>query len=199
MTEVEYLVPLEDYLKAGLHIGTKFRTKYMEKFIYKVRPDGLSVLNVEQINERLKLAAKMLAQYNPKDIIIVCRRENGWKAVKKFSELTGIRSFIGRYPPGVLTNANLEDFVEAKLILVADPIPDKNAISDAAKLGIPVIALCDSNNDSKDIDLVVPCNNKGKKSLAIIFMVLAKEFLKNTGVIKSDKEFSGKIEDFTAE
>ncbi len=199
MTEVEYLVPLEDYLKAGLHIGTKFRTKYMEKFIYKVRPDGLSVLNVEQINERLKLAAKMLAQYDPKDIIIVCRRENGWKAVKKFSELTGIRSFIGRYPPGVLTNANLEDFVEAKLILVADPIPDKNAISDAAKLGIPVIALCDSNNDSKDIDLVVPCNNKGKKSLAIIFMVLAKEFLKNTDVIKSDKEFSGKIEDFTAE
>jgi small subunit ribosomal protein S2 len=199
MTEVEYLVPLEDYLKAGLHIGTKFRTKYMDKFIYKVRPDGLSVLNVEQINDRLKLAAQVLAQFDPKDIIIVCRRENGWKAVKKFAELTGIRCFIGRYPPGILTNANLEDFVEAKLILVADPIPDKNAINDAAKLGIPVIALCDSNNDCKDIDLVVPSNNKGKKSLAIIFMVLAKEFLKNTDIIKSDKEFSGKIEDFTAE
>lgn len=199
MTETEYLVPLEDYLKAGLHIGTKFRTKYMEKFIYKVRPDGLSVLNVEQINNRLKLAAQMLAQYEPKDIIIVCRRENGWKAVKKFSELTGIRCFVGRYPPGILTNANLEDFVEAKLILVADPIPDKNSIHDAAKLGIPVIALCDSNNDCKDIDLVVPCNNKGKKSLAIVFMVLAKEFLKNSGIIKSDKDFSGKIEDFTAE
>jgi len=199
MTETEYLVPLEDYLKAGLHIGTKFRTKYMEKFIYKVRPDGLSVLNVEQINNRLKLAAQMLAQYNPKEIIIVCRRENGWKAVKKFAELTGIRCFVGRYPPGILTNANLEDFVEAKLILVADPIPDKNAIHDAAILGIPVIALCDSNNDCKDIDLVVPCNNKGKKSLAIIFMVLAKEFLKNSGIIKSDKYFTGKIEDFTAE
>jgi len=199
MTEVEYLVPLEDYLKAGLHIGTKFRTKYMEKFIYKVRPDGLSVLNVEQINDRLKLAGQLLAQFEAKDIVIVCRRENGWKAVKKFSEMTGIRCFIGRYPPGVLTNANLEDFVEAKLILVADPIPDKNAINDAAKLGIPVIALCDSNNDSKGIELVVPCNNKGKKSLGIVFMVLAKEFLKNTGVIKSDAEFTGKIDDFAAE
>ena len=199
MTEEQFLVPLEDYLKAGLHIGTKFRTKYMAKFIYKVRPDGLSVFNVEQINERLKLAAQMLSAYDPKDILIVCRRENGWKAVNKFSEITGIKSFIGRYPPGILTNANLEDFVEAKVILVTDPWPDKNAITDAAKLGIPVIALCDTNNDSRNIDLVVPCNNKGKKSLAIIFYVLAKEYMKNRKLIKSDKDFKAKIDDFTAE
>ncbi len=199
MAEVEYLVPLEDYLKAGIHIGTKFRTKHMDKFVYKVRPDGLSVLNVEQINERLKLAGKLLSDYNPEDVLIVCRRENGWKAVKKFAELTGVKVFIGRYPPGVLTNANLEDFVEAKLVLAADPIPDKNVISDASKLGIPVIALCDSNNECKNIDLVVPCNNKGKKSLAVIFYILAKEFLKNKGIIKSDKDFKSSIEEFTAE
>jgi small subunit ribosomal protein S2 len=199
MAEDQNLVPLEDYLKAGIHIGTKFRTKHMEKFVYKVRPDGLSVLNVEQINNRLKLAGKLLADYDPNDIIIVCRRENGWKAVKKFAEIIGVRSFIGRYPPGILTNANLEDFVEAKLILAADPIPDKNVINDASKLGIPVIALCDSNNDAKNIDLVIPCNNKGKKSLAVIFFVLAREFLKNKEIIKSDKDFTATIEDFTAE
>ena len=199
MTEEQFLVPLDDYLKAGLHIGTKFRTKYMAKFIYKVRPDGLSVFNVEQINERLKLAGQMLSAYEPKDIIIVCRRENGWKAVNKFSEVTGIKSFIGRYPPGILTNANLENFVEGKIILVTDPWPDKNAINDAAKLGVPIIALCDTNNDSRNIDLVVPCNNKGKKSLAIIFYVLAKEYMKNRKLIKSDKDFKAKIDDFTAE
>ena len=199
MTEDQFLVPLEDYLKAGLHIGTKFRTKYMEKFIYKIRPDGLSVFNVEQINERLTLASNLLAQYDPENIIIVCRRENGWKAVKKFSEVTGVKSFIGRYPPGILTNSELEDFVEAKLILVADPWPDKNAINDAAKLGIPVIALCDTNNDTKNIDLVVPCNNKGKKSLAIIFYVFAKEYLKGRDLIKIDKDFKYSIDDFSAE
>jgi small subunit ribosomal protein S2 len=199
MAEVQYLVPLEDYLKAGIHIGTKFRTKHMEKFVYKVRPDGLSVLNVEQINNRLKLAGKLLADYDPNDILIVCRRENGWKSVKKFAELTGAKLFIGRYPPGILTNANLEDFVEAKLVLAVDPIPDKNVVMDAAKLGIPVIALCDSNNEPKNIDLVVPCNNKGKKSLAVIFYILAKEYLKNKGIIKSDKDFKSTIEDFTAE
>ena len=49
-------------LKAGIHIGTKFRTKYMDKFIYKTRPDGLSVLNLQKIDERLRLAANFLVQ-----------------------------------------------------------------------------------------------------------------------------------------
>lgn len=199
MSEEQFLMPLEEYLKAGLHIGTKFRNKYMAKFIYKVRPDGLSVLNIEQINQRLDMAANIMSKFDPKDIIVACRRENGWKAVKLFSEVTGIRGFMGRYPPGILTNADLENFMEAKLIIVADPWPDKNAVLDAAKLGIPVIALCDTNNDSKNLDLIVPCNNKGKKSLGIIFMVLAKEYLKRRGIIKSDADFKLTVDDFAAE
>lgn len=199
MSDEQFLMPLEEYLKAGLHIGTKFRNKYMAKFIYKVRPDGLSVLNIEQINNRLDMAANIMSNFDPKDIIVVCRRENGWKAVKVFSDVTGIRQFIGRYPPGILTNADLENFMEAKLIIVTDPWPDKNAVLDAAKLGIPVIALCDTNNDSRNLDLIIPCNNKGKKSLAIIFMVLAKEYMKRRGIIKSDSDFKLNVDDFTAE
>ncbi len=199
MAEDQLLVELDDYLKAGIHIGTKFRTKFMSKFIYKVRSDSLSVLNVEQINERIKNAISVLSQYEPKDILVVCRRENGWKPTKLFSKLTGIRVITGRYPPGLLTNADLEDFIEAKLILVSDPWPDKNAVEDAAKLGIPVIAFCDTNNECANIDLVVPCNNKGKKSLAILFWVLAKEYMKNKGLIKTSKDFKYSIDDFTAE
>ena len=155
-----FLVPLDEYLKVGLHIGTKFRTKYMEPFIYKIRPDGLAVLNVQKINERIEIAAKFLSQYKPEDILIVGRRENGWKAIKLFSQLTGIRAFAGRYPPGILTNTNLDNFIEAKIVLVTDPWPDKNVVRDAVKVGLPVIALCDTNNESNYIDLVVPCNNK---------------------------------------
>ena len=199
MAEEQLLVELDDYLKAGIHIGTKLRTKFMKKFIYKVRPEGLSVLNVEQINSRLKNAISFLSQYEPEDILVVCRRENGWKPAKLFSKLTGIRVITGRYPPGLLTNADLEDFEEAKLMVVSDPWPDKNAVGDAAKLGIPVIAMCDSNNECQDVDLVVPCNNKGKKSLAIMFWIFAKEFMKNKKMIKSDKDFKYSIDDFTAE
>ncbi len=197
--EHQFLVPLDEYLKVGLHIGTKFRTKYMDPFIYKVRPDGLAVMNVQKIDERIGFAARFLSQYNPEDILIVCRRENGYKAVRMLNKLTGIKVFVGRYPPGILTNPDLEDFTEAKIILVTDPWPDKNAIRDAVRVGIPVIALCDTNNEANFIDLVVPCNNKGKKSLALFFWILAKEFLKAKGQIKQDNELGYSVDDFSPE
>ena len=89
----ESLIPLDNYLKVGIHIGTKFRTKYMAPFIYKTRPDGLVVLNVQDIDKRIRLAANLLSQYNPESILIVCRRENGWKSVNLFSKITGIKVF----------------------------------------------------------------------------------------------------------
>jgi len=193
------LVSTDQYLKAGIHIGTKFRTKYMEKFIYKTRPDGLSVLNLQQIDERIKICANFLSQYAPEDIIVVSRRENGWKSIRMLSKITGIRVFAGRYPPGILTNPNLDKFIEAKIVLVTDSWPDRNVISDAMKIGIPVIALCDTNNQSNNIDLVVPCNNKGKKSLGLFFWILAKEYMKKRGIIKNDSEFKATVEDFTEE
>jgi small subunit ribosomal protein S2 len=199
MTEQKLLVELEDYLKSGLHIGNKFRTKFMSNFIYKVRPDGLSILNVEAIDERLRLAVKMISQYEPKDIVVICRRENGFKPVKQFSKLTGIDMITGRYRPGRLTNVELEDFTEKKLIIVCDPIPDKNAVRDASKLGIVVVGLCDSNNECKNIDLVVACNNKGKKSLGLVFYILAREFLLEKKLIKSEKDFKYSLEDFAEE
>jgi len=105
--------------------------------------------------------------------------------------------FAGRYPPGILTNSDLENFIEVKVIFVTDPWPDRNAIKDALNIGIPVIALCDTNNQSNNIDLVLPCNNKGKKSLGLLFYILAKEYMKKRGLIKEDKEFKASIEDFT--
>jgi small subunit ribosomal protein S2 len=166
----------------------------MEPFIYKARPDGLLVLNVQEINVRLKLLTNFLSQYKPEDIIIAARRENSWYAANKFSELTGVRIYTGRYPPGMLTNMNLEIFVEAKLIFVVDPWIDKNAVKDASKIGIPVVALCDTNNDALNVDLVVPCNNKGKKSLGLIFYIMAREYMKSM-----KKDFDSKIEDFIEE
>lgn len=197
--EESLLAPTDQYLKAGIHIGTKFRTKYMEKFIYKTRSDGLSVLNLQKIDERIRICANFLAQYAPEEIIIVSRRENGWKSIKMLSKLTGIRVFAGRYPPGILTNTNLDKFIEAKIVLVTDSWPDKNVINDAMKIGIPVIALCDTNNQSNNIDLVVPCNNKGKKSLGLFFWIVTREYMKKRGMIKKDSEFKATIDDFTEE
>ena len=199
MSEESFLVPRDVYLKSGIHIGTKFRTKYMEQFIYKTRPNGLCVLNLQKIDERIRVAAAFLAQYSSGDILIISRRENGWKAVELFGKLTGVRVFAGRYPPGILTNPNLENYTEAKIVLVVDAWPDRNAVLDAVKVGIPVIALCDTNNQSNYIDFVLPCNNKGKKSLGLFFYILTKEFLKLKGKLKEGEELKEKLEDFTEE
>jgi small subunit ribosomal protein S2 len=196
-SEHEFMVSQDQYLKSGIHIGTKFKTRYMAPFIYKTRTDGLSVLNLQKIDERIRLAANLLAQYEPKDILIACRRENGWKAVRAFGKNTGATVFPGRYPPGILTNPKLESFMEVKLIFVADPWPDKNVVNDAMTLGIPVIALCDTNNQSNAIDLVVPCNNKGKKSLGLLFYILAREYVKKKGLVSGEPKFT--VEDFTEE
>lgn len=198
MTEQEnFLVPTANYLKSGIHIGTKFKTKYMGKFIYKTRPDGLSVLNLQKIDERIRVAAQLLAQYDPQDILIVSRRENGWHSVKVFQKHTSVRIVAGRYPPGMMTNTALSTFIEPKILLVTDAWPDRNAVMDANKIGIPVVALCDTNNHANFIDLVVPCNNKGKKSLGLLFWLLAVEYLRIRGQIKSAEEFTATVDDFT--
>lgn len=195
----EMQVPVELYLKAGIHIGTKFKSKYMEPFIYKIRPDGLFILNLEKVDQRIGLAAKFLSQFNPEDILIVSRRENGWKPIKAFSKLTGVTVFAGRYPPGILTNTSLKNFMEKKVLLVTDPWPDKNAVEDAGRVGIPVIGLCDTNNQANEVDLVVPCNNKGKKSLGLFFWILAREYFKSRGTIKKNEDFTSPLEDFSDE
>ena len=197
MTETQLLVPLEEYLKAGIHIGTKFRTESMKPFIYKVRSDGLSVLNIEDINKRIAVACNFISQYEPEDILIVCRRESGWSIVNLVSKILGIKKMTGRYPPGILTNIQLETFIEPKLLIAIDPWPDKNAVNDANKAGIPIVALCDTNNDAKEVDLLIPCNNKGKKSLGLVLWIITREYLKKRCLIKEDSEFKYTIEDFS--
>ena len=197
--ESELLIANDEYLRSGIHIGTKFRTKHMSNFIYKTRPDGLSVLNIQSIDERIRLAVKFLAQYDPEHVLVVSRRENGWKPAKAFADATGAKHFAGRYPPGILTNPNLRDFVEAKVMVITDAWPDKNAVADAQKIGIPVVGLCDTNNQANGIDLVVPCNNKGKKSLGLIYWLLAKLFMKEKDLVKKDEDFKHSLEDFTEE
>ncbi len=200
MSENELLLATSDmYLKSGIHIGTQFKTKHLSDFIYKTRVDGLSVFNISSIDKRLAIAAKFLARYNPEDIILCGRRESAWRPLKMFAKITGARAITGRYPPGILTNPNLDQFIEGKVMLVCDPWPDRNAIRDALVVGIPVVAICDTNNTINNIDLVIPANNKGKKSLALLFFLLAREFLKQKGSLKSDSDFEYTLEEFIGE
>jgi small subunit ribosomal protein S2 len=171
-TTEKLLVPLDIYLQSGIHIGAKFKTGFMTPYIYKIRPDGLCVLNISKIDRRLKMASQMLSKYAPEKILVVCRRDNGHKAVKSFAKATGTKAIAGRYFPGILTNPAYEKYMEPEVVLVIDPWLDRQIIRDAVKAAVPIIALCDTNNTTENIDLIVPCNNKGNKSLALIFIPL---------------------------
>jgi small subunit ribosomal protein S2 len=131
--------------------------------------------------------------------MVVSRRENGWKPVTAFGNAIGCRFLAGRYEPGLLTNPGLETYTEIKLLIVSDAWPDRNVVLDAVKAGVPVVSLCDTNNQTNFVDLVIPCNNKGKKSLGLTFYLLAREYLKNRKTISNYEEFKPTPEEFTEE
>ena len=66
----ELLIELDNYLAAGLHIGTQQKTSDMEKYIFRVRSDGLYVLDIQKTDERIRQIAKLLAKYDPEDILV---------------------------------------------------------------------------------------------------------------------------------
>lgn len=195
---IKTLVPLERYLESGVHIGSKFRSGDMRKFIYKTRNDGLCVLDINTINERIETAAKFIAQYEPKDVLVVAGRAYAQKPAKKFADATGTSQIIGRFTPGTLTNPSNEKFMEPKLLITADPPVDRQAIKEAIKAKVPVLSLCDTSNLTRNIDYIIPMNNKGKKALALVYWLLTREVLKQRGTIRSDDEFTEKIEDYEA-
>lgn len=183
-------VKQEVFLEAGVHIGTKIRTNDMREFIFKRRDDGLYILDLRKSAERLMEAAKIIAKYRPEEVCVVASRVYSSNPATRFSELTGVSLVKGRFVPGLMTNMNVEGFMEPKLLLVCDPKGEHEALVEAAKNGVPVIGLCDTDNETKFIDVVVPINNKGKRSLALIFYILSREVMVAQGKIKSYDEFT---------
>jgi len=189
--EADLLIPVEDYLGAGVHIGTQQKTDDMERFIHRVRTDGLYVLDVSKTDGRIRTAADFLANYDPEQILVTSSRQYGRFPAEKFAEAVGARARTGRFIPGTLTNPKYDGYIEPDVLVVTDPIGDAQAVKEAITVGIPVIAMCDSNNQVSNVDLVVPTNNKGRKALSVVYWLLANEVLDRRGA-----EPSYSLEDF---
>ena len=192
----ELLIPLENYLAAGLHIGTQQKTSDMEKYIFRVRSDGLYVLDIRKTNERIISVAKFLAKYDPDDILVVATRQYGQAPVKKFGEIVGCKTIPGRFIPGTLTNPNYNKFIEPKIIVVTDPRSDSQAIIESKQIGVPIVGLCDTENLLSTVDIVVPVNNKGRKAIALVYWLLARQILREKGKIKEFEDLDVPPTDF---
>ena len=196
--KTELLVPEDVYLTSGVHIGTQQKSADMKKFIFKVRSDGLYVMDVKQTDARIRAVAKFLARFPPERILISSARQYGQKPAKVFAKTLGAKVFAGRFVPGTMTNPILPEYIEPEVLLVTDPAADQQAIAEAMNIGVPIVALCDANNETRNVDLVIPTNNKGRRALACVYWLLTREILKEKGMIRSYDEFKLTMDDFEA-
>ena len=196
--EETLLLPRDTLLSAGIHIGTRMKTLDMEPFIYRVRPDGLFVLDVKKTDDRIRTVAKFLSRYEKSKVAIAATRLYAHEPVKMFCKFTGATPLIGRFIPGQLSNPQYKNRVDPEVILVCDPRADAQAVKEASTVGIPIVALCSTDNEFSGVDIVIPTNNKGRRALAVIFWLLARQVLRERGELPMDKDPSFTIEDFEA-
>lgn len=188
------LVEKTEYLTAGVHIGMKTCTPYMKQFVYKVRDDGLAVFNLPSVDKRINIAADFLSNFEK--MMVVSTKDAGVQAVSAFAGLVGGKAVTRRFSPGTLTNPSFKGFYEPDVILIIDPLTDGQAIREAKKKRLPIVALCDTFNTVAGVDVVIPANNNGRKSIALILWILAREILKKSGKIKKNADYTATLQDF---
>lgn len=194
----ELLVPAELYRKTGVIFGTQICTKYMKRFVYKILPDGYYVLDTRMVDERIRIAAKFLARFDPERIVVTSVRLYGQRPAKMMCERVGCKAVTGRIIPGIFTNPNVEYYLEPDVVLVTDPRTDKQAVLEASKVGVPIVAFAHTDNKVEDIDLVIPGNNKGRRSLALLYWLLTREILREKGLLGPNEDLDVSYEAFMA-
>jgi len=192
----DLLLPQEVLLSAGVHIGTRVKTTDMEPFIYKVRPDGLFVLDMDKMNARVMTAAKFIARMDLSRVVVASSKRYGRLPVHKFCEETGAKSLIARFTSGTFTNPTYAHYFEPVAVIVTDALADQQIVVEAATIGVPVIAFCSTDNNLSNVDIIIPINNKGRRSLAIAYWLLARQIKRELNELSPEQEFSASIDDF---
>ncbi|MEM4367267.1 MAG: 30S ribosomal protein S2 [Candidatus Anstonellales archaeon] len=183
------LIPAENYLRAGVHIGTRILHHHMKPFVYKKREDGIFILDINQTDKRIRQAASLLAHYRPEEVLVTASRTYSSLVSVKLGQVTGMNTIRGRFIPGTLTNKKLPFFKEPSILLVSDPRAESVAVKEAAVMNIPVVALCDTDNSLDYVDFAIPTNNKGKKAIAMVYFLLARSYMVSKGLVKDFSDF----------
>mmetsp|Transcript_82570 Transcript_82570/g.207777 ORF Transcript_82570/g.207777 Transcript_82570/m.207777 type:complete len:250 (+) Transcript_82570:1-750(+) len=145
-----------------LFVGTKEQASPLTKehatrcgaFYCDIRFVGGLLTNTPQVGKGIKLYNKLKQQ----------QAQGAWRMDSKDEQLRNKAALIrlGRKYGGVASMEGLPD-----IVVVVDPVKERAAVAEAARLGMPVIALCDSNANPKHIDFVVPGNASGAKSIEL--------------------------------
>jgi small subunit ribosomal protein SAe len=157
----------------------------MKKYVWERKTSGVYMFNVQKQWEKIQIAARIIASIpDPSTIIAVSGRLYGQRAVYKFGQYTKSVAVTGRWTPGMLTNQNTKKFVEPRLLILTDPRIDYNALVESSYVNIPIIALTNTDNNLSYVDCAIPCNNRSKKSLAMVYWLLTREVLALKGELE---------------
>jgi small subunit ribosomal protein S2 len=188
---------MEKYvLSTGIRVGTQVKTKFMIPFITKATNEGLYIIDSKKTLSRIQTAAKFINKANISKVVVCSGREYASTPIEKFCQITRATPMLGRFMPGTLTNPLLPYYIEPELVFISDPQVDEQAVEEATNAGIPVIGISNTDNVTSKIDLVIPANNRGRKSLAAIYWLLAKEILLQRDELKPDEPMKYEIDDF---
>ena len=171
-------------LTTGIRVGTEVKTKYMIPYITQANPEGLYLFDLDITLSRIETASRFIKKFDMKKVIVYSGRTYANTPIEKFCELTGARKMLGRFMPGTLTNPLLPYYSEPQLIIVSDPQVDAQAVTEATNAGVPVIGIANTDNVTSELDLVIPANNRGRKSLATVYWLLANEILQDSKAMK---------------
>lgn len=163
----------------------------MRQYVWRRRQDGVHIIHLGKTWQKLMLAARIIVGIeNPEDVVVISARPYGQRAVFKFAQYTGAAYVGGRYTPGTFTNQIQRAFLEPRLLVVTDPLTDNQPILEASYVNIPVIAFCDVDAPLDLIDVAIPCNNKSKHSLGLMYWLLAREVLRMRGAISRNEKWN---------
>lgn len=185
-------------ISTGIRVGTQVKTKFMKQFIENASPEGLYMLNIDMTLEKIKTCAKFINRVGAENIIACSGRQYAGIPIEKFCEMTGAKQLLGRFMPGTLTNPSLPYYIEPKLILISDPEVDVQALIEATNAGIPIIGIANTDNVTSKLDVIIPANNRGRKSLATIYWLLVRQILIEKGELKENESMKYEIDDFEA-
>ncbi len=183
-------------LSTGIRVGTQVKTTFMRPFITKASPEGLYMIDLDITLDRIKTAARFVNRTGIENIIVCSGRQYANTPIEKFCEVTGAKHLLGRFMPGTLTNPSLPYYIEPKMVIISDPQVDEQAITEATNAGIPVVGISNTDNITSKVDLVIPANNRGRKSLATIYWLLAREILIEQAKLDEEGSMQYEIDDF---